>query len=233
MVEVHQFRYGVDNLAYMISDAGDALVVDGGAAEEILRYASAGPLRIRYVSNTHRHGDHTPGNDRILEQTGAAYLPPERFRESERVPLGKDEVVVIRTPGHTRDSICFRTDRYLIGGDTLFNGTIGNCFSGDLDTYFATVKKLMALPPETVVYAGHDYVRDSIAFAKSLEPDSRYLNFFLQQYDPNHVFSTIADELRINPYFRFNEKPIVDFLRGKNLPCATEEERWRSLMSIE
>jgi len=76
-------------------------------------------------------------------------------------------------------------------------------------------------------------VRDSIAFAKKLEPENRDLDSFLRRYDPRHVFSTLEDEFRINPYFRFNAEPIVDLLRRKNLPTATEEERWRSLMSIE
>jgi hydroxyacylglutathione hydrolase len=43
----------------------------------------------------------------------------------------------------------------------------------------------------------------------------------------------MADERRINPYLRFNEEPIVKLLKKKNLPYATEWERWKSLMSIE
>jgi hydroxyacylglutathione hydrolase len=91
----------------------------------------------------------------------------------------------------------------------------------------------MALPDETIVYAGHDYIRDSLAFARHLEPDNKDIDRFWKLYDRDHVYSTMADERRINPYLRFNEETIVNTLKGNNLPCATEWERWESLMSIE
>jgi hydroxyacylglutathione hydrolase len=129
--------------------------------------------------------------------------------------------------------LCFSADEALISGDTLFNGTIGNCFSGDLEGFYRSVKKLMELPDKTLVYAGHDYVRDSLAFAKRLEPDNRAIDDFLSRYDRQHVVSTLAEEKRINPYFRFNEPGIVNLLARRELPRRTEWERWQSLMSIE
>ena len=140
---------------------------------------------------------------------------------------------IIPTPGHTKDSLCFYTGSALIAGDTLFNGTIGNCFSGDLEGFYHSIRKLMELPEGTVVYAGHDYVRDSMAFARRLEPGNRAIADFLKRYDPKHVFSTLADEKKINPYFRFNEPGIVTLLAKLGLPRETEWERWQSLMSIE
>ena len=91
----------------------------------------------------------------------------------------------------------------------------------------------MELPDETLVYAGHDYVRDSLAFARRLEPENRAIDAFRARYDPQHVVSTIAEEKRINPYFRFNEPGIVNLLAKRGLPRETEWERWQSLMSIE
>jgi len=37
----------------------------------------------------------------------------------------------------------------------------------------------------------------------------------------------------MNPYLRFNEAPIVRLLQERNLPRATEWERWQSLMAME
>ena len=233
MPTIRQFRYGADNLGYVIHGQRRALIVDGGAAADILRYTESRGLEVSLVGNTHGHADHTSGNTALLKKTGAKYLLPDSLKNGERISLGDETVSIMRTPGHTEDSICFLAGTCLISGDTLFNGTIGNCFTGDLPAFYRTVKSLMALPPETVVYAGHDYVRDSLAFAKKLEPENRDFDSFLTRYDPRHVFSTIEEELRINPYFRFNTEPIVDLLRRKNLPTATEEDRWRSLMSIE
>jgi hydroxyacylglutathione hydrolase len=39
--------------------------------------------------------------------------------------------------------------------------------------------------------------------------------------------------LKINHYLLFNEPVIIALLKENDLPCATEEERWLSLMSIE
>jgi hydroxyacylglutathione hydrolase len=91
----------------------------------------------------------------------------------------------------------------------------------------------MELPDETVVYAGHDYVRSSLVFARRLEPGNRAIGVFLRHYDPKHVFSTLADEKKVNPYLRFNEPGLVNLLAKLRLPRETEWERWQSLMSIE
>ena len=92
----------------------------------------------------------------------------------------------------------------------------------------------MTLPDKTKIYAGHDYIRDSIAFAKHLEPDNnKDIDRFWNSYEPDHVYSTLADERKINPYLRFNEEPIINLLKANNLPHDTEWERWQSLMSIE
>jgi hydroxyacylglutathione hydrolase len=72
-----------------------------------------------------------------------------------------------------------------------------------------------------------------MAFARRLEPGNRAISDFLKRYDPKHVVSTLADEKKINPYFRFNEPGIVALLAKLGLPRETEWERWQSLMSIE
>jgi hydroxyacylglutathione hydrolase len=84
-----------------------------------------------------------------------------------------------------------------------------------------------------VVYAGHDYVRDSLAFSRRLEPENSAIAEFLRHYDPRHVFSTLAQERKINPYLRFNAPDMVNLLTRLGLPRGTEWERWQSLMSIE
>jgi hydroxyacylglutathione hydrolase len=144
-------------------------------------------------------------------------------------------IEILNTPGHTKDSVCFHIDnRILISGDTLFNGTIGNCFTGDLRSFFQSIKKLMALPTGTLVYAGHDYTKDAMLFAGNIEPDNeKNIESFLGRYNPDHVFSTLEDEYRVNPYFRFNNIGIINLLKERKLPLGTEWERWQSLMSIE
>jgi hydroxyacylglutathione hydrolase len=232
MLKVKQFRYGADNLGYLVHTTTDAMAVDGGAVEAILAYVDEQSLALQFVANTHGHQDHTSGNSALLKRSRARLLTAEELKR-ESFDMQGQSLRIIATPGHTKDSLCFYTGRFLLGGDTLFNGTIGNCFSGDLEGFYRSILKLMALPPETVVYAGHDYVRDSMAFARHLEPGNRAVVDFLQRYDPKHVFSTLADERKINPYFRFNEPALVTLMARLNLPRETEWDRWQSLMSIE
>ena len=233
MLHVEQFRYDADNFAYLIYGKSQALAVDGGAWQEMLAFLKTNGLSLMIVTNTHGHFDHTGGNEKLLKFTKAEFLAPNELAENEEIPIDGEKVSVYRTAGHTADSVCFYTGQYLVSGDTLFNGTIGNCFTGDWRGFYDSILRLMALPDETIIYAGHDYVKDSLAFARRLEPDNREIDIFQDSYDYNHVCSTMADERRINPYLRFNEEPIIRLLKKRGLPCATEWERWQSLMSID
>jgi hydroxyacylglutathione hydrolase len=232
MLNIEQFRYG-DNLAYLVYGIKEAMAIDGGAWQEILTFLDSNNLTLKFVTNTHQHYDHTPGNEYLLRKTKAKFLNSSTLADNEEIIIDGEAVVVYRTPGHTSDSVCFYTGDSLITGDTLFNATVGNCFSGDQKSFYHSIKRLMALPDDTKIYAGHDYIRDSLAFAKHLEPDNKDIERFRNSYDPDHVYSTLADERKINPYLRFNEEPIINLLKTNNLRRATEWERWESLMSIE
>ncbi|MCX5820491.1 MAG: MBL fold metallo-hydrolase [Deltaproteobacteria bacterium] len=233
MLKVKQFRYGADNLGYLIYGTENAMAVDGGAAAEIVTFLGEHQLTLKYVANTHDHQDHTSGNGALLAATHAHLLTGADLPDGRQIPLDGGKVRVIHTPGHTEESRSFHAGKALIAGDTLFNGTIGNCFSGDLEGFYHSIQKLMELPDETVVYAGHDYVKSSLAFARRLEPENRAIGAFLRRYDPKHIFSTLAEEKKINPYLRFNEPSLVKLLAKLRLPRETEWDRWQSLMSIE
>jgi hydroxyacylglutathione hydrolase len=233
MLKVKQFRYDADNLGYLVYGTESAMAIDGGAAAEIVAFLGEHQLTLKYVANTHDHQDHTSGNGALLAATHARLLTGADLPDDRQISLGGGQVRVIHTPGHTEESRSFYTGKALIAGDTLFNGTIGNCFSGDLEGFYRSIRKLTELPDETVVYAGHDYVKSSMAFARRLEPENRAIVAFLRRYDPNHIFSTLAEEKKINPYLRFNEPGLVKLLAKLRLPRETEWERWQSLMSIE
>jgi hydroxyacylglutathione hydrolase len=233
MLKVKQFRYGADNLGYLVYGVDSGIAIDGGAADAILSFLAEHRLTLQYVANTHRHLDHTSGNGTLLAGSSARLLAGSDLPDCGMIGIDAEKIRIIHTPGHTEDSLCFSAGKTLLAGDTLFNGTIGNCFSGDMAGFYRSIKKLMALPDETVVYAGHDYVRDSLAFAKYLEPENRAIEDFRGRYDRRRVYSTIAEERQINPYFRFNEPGIVNLLARLGLPRDTEWERWQSLMSIE
>lgn len=83
------------------------------------------------------------------------------FQDGERFALGRIDVQVIATPGHTSDGVSYLIDDALFVGDTLFSpacGT-GRCdFPGaDAATQYRSIRKLYALPDRTRVFLCHDY----------------------------------------------------------------------------
>lgn len=233
MLKVKQFRHNSDNLSYLIYGEKHAVAVDGVASNEILRFIKNKKLNLLFVTNTHGHPDHTSGNGSLLNESAAKLLRYEEITQNGLIKLEDERIIVIDTPGHTNDSVCFYFNNYLITGDTLFNGTVGNCFSGSLEKFYYSIKKIANLNDNTIIYAGHDYVKDSMTFVRKLEPDNTYIDIFLRNYNPSHPVSTLMEEKKINPYLRLNERSIIEVLKKNNLPWETELQRWLSIMSID
>ncbi len=80
--------------------------------------------------------------------------------EGETVQLGTESIQILATPGHSPGSVCFyhSPSQWVISGDVLFQQSIGRTDlpGGDYDTLIHSIRtKLMSLPPDTKVYAGH------------------------------------------------------------------------------
>ncbi len=145
-------------------------------------------LDVKYLFNTHGHLDHIFGNafvkekfdpihyapeidmplfDRAVEQAEGFGLtmkpspkPDKYFEESNQLFIGKTEIRLLFTPGHTPGEFCiyFPTENVCITGDVLFRESIGrtDLWQGNLDTLVNSIKtKLFTLPSETVIYPGH------------------------------------------------------------------------------
>ena len=154
------------------------------------------------------------------------------FVKQFKYSIDQEILKIFYTPGHTDDSVTFKADNFLITGDTLFNGTIGNCFSGDLKAFFLSVKRLISLPGNTEIYCGHDYMMESLEFAKNIEKDNLYIEEYIQKYNSELIVSTLDDELKVNPYIRFNSPAMINNLKKRNMPVNTEFERFKSIMEI-
>lgn len=232
-MDIQQFKYGADNLGYLVYGEKSSIAIDPGAPEEMAKFATEKDISIDIVTNTHTHGDHTQGNNDLLKRTNARFIDSTTLSHGQVLDL-KDAtgLEVMLTPGHTVDSLCFKGDGFIVTGDTLFNATVGNCFSGDLEAFFNSLKQLMALPGDTLVYAGHDYVLDSLKYAKIIEPDNPNLNVYASSYNPDHVVSLLSDELKVNPYLRFNTSSMIERLKEKNLPRETQFQRFSSVMDV-
>ncbi|WP_305045241.1 hydroxyacylglutathione hydrolase family protein [Geoalkalibacter sp.] len=187
IVQIHAGR--MDNFSYLLICPATrrALAVDPSLApEKLLAEIAARDLRLELLVNTHGHGDHTAGNDLVLQRTGARLaahpldVPSAEIalEEGARLAVGEGSVTILHTPGHTPGSICLHTGESLITGDTLFVTFVGRAdlAGSDPAALYQSLRRLAALPPATRVYPGHDY-------------------------GPRPV-STIEDECRHNPYLR-------------------------------
>lgn len=230
---IQQFRYHADNLGYVIHDRTHAMAVDGGAVAAIVGFLAEAALELVYVTHTHRHPDHLTGTDDLIRETGARLLRFTGMRGDNHIDVGKMRVRVIATPGHTEDGICFAGEDWLVTGDTLFNGTVGNCFSGDLEAFYHSTLRLLEFPDDTRIFGGHDYVRESMAVARRLEPENPDIGPYLAAYDPDHVVSTLSAERRVNPYLRFDAAPMIAHMSRRGLPTGTRYQRWLGVMSLE
>jgi glyoxylase-like metal-dependent hydrolase (beta-lactamase superfamily II) len=163
----------MDNFSYLVGceSTRQALVIDPGPdVARIVSEAKKENLEIVTIVNTHGHADHTAGNAALKERTGARVVIHEL--DGERYPaadvfLGNENTLqlgditfdVFHTPGHTRGGICLHAQGNLFTGDTLFVGDSGrtDLAGGDRPTLGKSIRRLMELPDDTVVWPGHDY----------------------------------------------------------------------------
>ncbi|MCP3874383.1 MAG: MBL fold metallo-hydrolase [Desulfobacteraceae bacterium] len=227
---IKQFKYSTDNLGYFVYSTSQGVAIDAGAVEDVLAFAQKKNIQIKYVTNTHSHYDHMPGNEALLNKTDAQFIDCTKIKSDQTISLDNEVLEVLYTPGHTEDSVTFKVNDFLVTGDTLFNGTIGNCFSGDMNGFFNSLKRLISLPKGIKVYGGHDYVIESIQIAKTIEEDNPYFDEYIKKYNPQLVVSTLDDELKVNPYIRFNADTMINKLKEKNKPTDTEFARFNSMM---
>ena len=230
-MKIVQFRYGEDNLGYVIYTGASAIAVDGGATTKIFEFLNEEKLNLKYVVNTHSHRDHTCGNAELLEKTNARFFSTNELSTRGSISLGDCIINIISTPGHTADSVCLHFNNTLLTGDTLFNGKVGMCFTGDYENFFLSINKLLGLPGNTLIYAGHDYVLEYLEQAEQIEPSNKErISEYRKLYNPDLVVFDLNSEKAVNPFIRFNERSIVNFLERENLKTKTECLRFKSLM---
>jgi sulfur dioxygenase len=171
---VETFRAQRDGcLGYLVVDEASrtALAIDPrlDQVDLFVDAVAARDVRLTYVLDTHTHADHLSGVRGLARRTGATVLahaasklkgPARRTRGGATFELGTKAVAVIDAPGHTPDSLALLVDGHLFTGDALFAGGAGRTdfMGGSASDLFDTLRAFEALPEDTVVHPGHDYV---------------------------------------------------------------------------
>lgn len=157
-------------LAYLIGDPtnGEALLIDPGLeVGPYLQVLGDADWKLTGIVETHTHADHLAGHHELHQRTGAPILvgrrspaayPHRSLTEGETLRVGHDEVLVMETPGHTRDHLTLRVGQTIFTGDTLLIGSCGRTDLGDGDPdllYDSLTGKIIRLPDETEVLPAH------------------------------------------------------------------------------
>ena len=170
--------------------------------DELKTFIEKTGLKPVLLLNTHCHIDHVFGNKfiqdtwgliphihelekKVLEHApvfGAEWgLNIENYegdlvflKEGEKIKFGDAELEIRFVPGHSPGSVCFyyEAGRFVIGGDVLFNGSIGRTDlpGGDFDTLINSIQtQFFTLPDDTKVYSGHGPMT-TIGFEKMNNP---------------------------------------------------------------
>ena len=138
--------------------------------------------------NTHCHIDHVLGNAFVSDTYNLALQIPENEAQTlaavpgyaanygfpayehkaadqfiipnQKISFGNSEITALYVPGHSAGHVAFvnENDKICIGGDVLFNGSIGRTDlpGGDFDILLNSIREqLFNLPDDTTVYPGH------------------------------------------------------------------------------
>ena len=171
------FRQMFDSVSrtytYLIADTdtGDAALIDPVLGEVVLYLGllEERQLRLAWVLETHVHADHVTAAAALRSRTGARIVfgrdssvegADLLVADKDDVPLGRDMVRVIATPGHSPGSVSYLwRDRVFTGDSLLIHGCGRTDLpGGDAGQLFdSLMRKLLSLPDETLVYPGHDY----------------------------------------------------------------------------
>jgi len=107
-----------------------------------------------------------------------------RVRDGDELSFGGIVAKFIHTPGHTPGACCILIDGNLFTGDTLFVGAVGRTdlpgasFPQLLESL---QNKLLVLPPQTVVWPGHDYGdQPTSTIAREMETNPYITDFLLE-----------------------------------------------------
>lgn len=222
-----------DNYIWVIfsPDGKQVSVVDPGDSRPVIKFLEDKQLNLSSILVTHYHNDHIGGVQQLKDRYHCHVYASKHdnlgftdtaLDEGDQINLFDDSYSfsIIHLPGHTMGHIGYYGhnqdgQNLIFCGDTLFRAGCGRMFEGTPEIFYRSLQKLAELPENTLVYCTHEYTIANIAFAKSVEPHNRNLLELeencqkLRNQDLETLPSTIASELKTNPFLRCSEPDVI------------------------
>ena len=233
-IDIHQFPCLNDNYGYLVHEpvSGETAAIETPDAERYLEEARLKGWKITQIWNTHWHPDHAGGNIRLKEATGCRIIGPageaakipgldQAVKGGDLVALGRAEALVIDVPGHTLGHIAFHFagQGAAFVGDSVFALGCGRVFEGTMEMMWESLKRVKALPPETLLYCAHEYTAANAKFAVTIEPENKALKEYVAWIEKQRsenlptVPALLERELATNPFLRA-DKSVMQIAMG-------------------
>ncbi|WP_340108749.1 hydroxyacylglutathione hydrolase [Pikeienuella sp. HZG-20] len=213
-----------DNYGYILRDTatGATALIDAPEAAPLLAALEARGWGLDLILITHHHDDHVEGIEPLRARYGAKVvgaaadarrLPrlDRELKEGDTVDLGESRGRVIDVSGHTIGHVAYLFDGSAFTADSLMALGCGRVFEGTYLMMWGSLSKFFDLPPETLIYSGHNYGAANGRFALSIEPDNEALKDRIARIAAADRAgepicpSTLAEELATNPFLRARE----------------------------
>lgn len=142
---------------YLLIDGGEMAVIDpGDEAQKIIAEIVKTGAVVKYIINTHNHFDHTGANSDLENKFKVGIWA--NLNEGQKLTVGKSQLRVVKTPGHTPESFCLFGAGFVISGDTLFKDGFGrtDLEGGSNRDMAVSLEKLdRMISQNLMVYPGH------------------------------------------------------------------------------
>lgn len=229
-----------DNYAYLVKGPDGVCLIDAPEAGPIVDALETRGWTLDAIMITHHHHDHVGGVEELRAKYGCKVMGPKA--EEAKLPkldmaleegvnggTGEAYTVPLMVPGHTLGHMAFHFPKTgaVFTADSLMALGCGRVFEGTPEMMWESLEKLAALPPETMVYSGHEYTQANARFALTIEPDNAALisrtegiAHAREKGEPTAQVP-LSVELDTNPFLRAR---LPEVKAGLNMTDATDAE---------
>ncbi|HGY3718968.1 hydroxyacylglutathione hydrolase [Citrobacter sp. Res13-Sevr-PEB04-36] len=223
-----------DNYIWVLTNNENrCLIVDPGEATPVLQAIAEHNWVPEAILLTHHHHDHVGGVKELVHRFPqiVVYGPAEtQDKGTTRVVEDGDTALVLghefsvfATPGHTLGHICYFSHPYLFCGDTLFSGGCGRLFEGTALQMYQSLKKICALPDDTLICCAHEYTLANMKFALSILPHDPSINDYYRKVNELRVKKqmtlpvTLKNERRNNIFLRTEDIDLINEINKETI----------------